>query len=47
MDRRAWWATVHGIAESGTTDQLIEYSKNEETVRIISEFVAITVIIRS
>ena len=22
IDRGAWWATVHGIAESDTTDQL-------------------------
>ena len=23
MDRRGWWATVHGVVESGTTEQLI------------------------
>ena len=33
--------------ELGTTERLMQYSKKKETVRIISEFVAITVVIHS
>ena len=33
--------------ELGTTERQMQYSKKKETVRIISEFVSITVIIHS
>ena len=27
MDRRAWWATVHEISESDTTEQLTQHGE--------------------
>ena len=30
-DRRAWWATVHGVEESGITDRLTDTHTHEAT----------------
>ena len=37
-DRKAWCATVHGVPESETLQELSYYSSNTLRVRVLSEF---------
>ena len=34
IDRGAWWATIHGVAESYTTEHSTHYTASEEYLKV-------------
>ena len=43
-DRRAWWATVHGVEESGITDRLTDTHTHTRLLVLASEVSLLKVI---